>query len=160
MAGREHVIDPARIHHEWDAGLDPPLAINSGDVVHYDLKVAGEGQVWPGATYPECKFDFDFDTIYNLSGPLWVSGATPGDTLEIEILELTPGSWGWTAFLAGLDLYRAWPQPRGRIHPVQCRGGPENPGNRRLRCLERRHDDAIERLPARMNLNIPFSCPV
>jgi acetamidase/formamidase len=102
MAGREHVIDPARIHHEWDADLDPVLAVSSGDVVHYDLKMAGDGQVWPGATYPECKFDFD--TIYNLAGPVWVNGAEPGDTLQIEILELAPGSWGWTAFLPGLGL--------------------------------------------------------
>lgn len=111
MAGRGHVIDPSCIHHEWDAALNPVLAVNSGDVVHYDLKVAGEGQIWPGASYP-----------YNLSGPLWVNGATPGDTLEIEILELTPSSWGWTAFLPGLCCRRTFPtatcepsiSPRGR----------------------------------------------
>jgi acetamidase/formamidase len=121
MAGREHVIDTARIHHEWDADLDPALVINSGDVVHYDLKVAGEGQVWPGATYPECKFDFE--TIYNLSGPLWVNGAVPGDTLEIEILELTPGSWGWTAFLPGLGLL---PEdfPDGYVRTFDLTTGP------------------------------------
>ncbi|MEV6742391.1 acetamidase/formamidase family protein [Streptomyces sp. NPDC051104] len=102
MAAREHVIEPTLIHHEWDADLEPALAINSGDVVHYDLKVAGEGQVWPGATYPESKFDFD--TIYNLSGPLFVNGAEAGDTLEIEILDLKPGDWGWAAFLPGLGL--------------------------------------------------------
>ncbi|WP_127361699.1 acetamidase/formamidase family protein [Actinacidiphila soli] len=102
MTTREHIIEPTLIHHEWDADLEPALAINSGDVVHYDLKVAGEGQVWPGATYPESKFDFD--TIYNLSGPLFVNGAQAGDTLEIEILDLKPGDWGWAAFLPGLGL--------------------------------------------------------
>ncbi len=101
-AAREHIIDPTIIHHEWDLDLEPALAINSGDVVHYDLKVAGEGQVWSGATYAECKFDFD--TIYNLSGPLFVNGAQAGDTLEIEILDLKPGDWGWAAFLPGLGL--------------------------------------------------------
>jgi acetamidase/formamidase len=110
MPGREHVIDPALIHHEWDAGLEPALVVSSGDVVHYDLKAAGADQVWPGATYPECKFDFD--TIYNLSGPVWIDGAGPGDTLEIEILALTPGSWGWTAFMPGLGLLpEDFPQP-------------------------------------------------
>ncbi|MCW2879309.1 MAG: hypothetical protein JWQ95_3409 [Sphaerisporangium sp.] len=102
MAAREHVIEPTIIHHEWDADLEPALTINSGDVVHYDLKVAGEGQVWPGATYSDSKFDFD--TIYNLSGPLFVNGAQAGDTLEIEILDLKPGDWGWAAFLPGLGL--------------------------------------------------------
>jgi hypothetical protein len=73
---RDHVIDPSAVHHQWDSGLEPILAIGSGDTVHYDLKVAGEGQVWPGARYEDTSFDFD--TIYNLSGPLWVNGAEPG----------------------------------------------------------------------------------
>lgn len=99
---REHVIDPSVIHHQWDADLAPVLAINSGDTVHYDLKVAGEGQVWPGASYPDTRFDFD--TIYNLSGPLWVNGAEPGDTLQVDVLELRHGDWGWAAFLPDLGL--------------------------------------------------------
>jgi acetamidase/formamidase len=102
MAMREHVADPARIHHEWDAGLEPTLSVNSGDIVHFDLKVAGEGQVWPGATYEQSTFDFD--TIYNLSGPVHVNGAEPGDTLEIEILDLQAGEWAWAAFLPGMGL--------------------------------------------------------
>jgi acetamidase/formamidase len=89
--------------------------------VHYDLKVAGEGQVWPGAAYPECKFDFD--TIYNLSGPVWVNGAAPGDTLQIEVLELTPGSWGWTAFLPGLGLL-AEDFPDGYVRTFDLTTGP------------------------------------
>lgn len=37
---------------------------------------------------------FDFETIYNLSGPIYDEGAKPGDTLEIEIISLEPGEWG------------------------------------------------------------------
>jgi acetamidase/formamidase len=98
----DHVIDPSAIHHQWDSGLEPVLSINSGDTVHYDLKVAGDGQVWPGARYEDCRFDFD--TIYNLSGPLWVNGAEPGDTLQVDVLELQHGDWGWAAFLPELGL--------------------------------------------------------
>jgi acetamidase/formamidase len=98
----DHVIDPSVIHHQWDAGLEPVLTISSGDTVHYDIKVAGEGQVWPGATYEDTRFDFD--TIYNLSGPIWVNGAEPGDTLQVDVLELRHGDWGWAAFLPELGL--------------------------------------------------------
>ena len=28
------------------------------------------------------------------SGPIWIEGAEPGDTLEIDIDEVKPGSWG------------------------------------------------------------------
>ncbi len=99
---REHVIDPSAIHHQWDSGLEPVLAINSGDTVHFDVKVAGEGQVWPGARYEDTRFDFD--TIYNLSGPIWVNGAEPGDTLQVDVLELQHGDWGWAAFLPEMGL--------------------------------------------------------
>jgi acetamidase/formamidase len=98
----DHVIDASLIHHQWDSELEPILAVNSGDTVHYDLKVAGDGQVWPGAEYSDTRFDFD--TIYNLSGPVWVNGAEPGDTLQVDILELRHHDWGWSAFLPGFGL--------------------------------------------------------
>jgi acetamidase/formamidase len=64
--------------------------IRSGDAVHYDLLVGGHGNIWPGATFEEATVDFE--TIYSLSGPLYIEDAQPGDTLEIEILTLTPGA--------------------------------------------------------------------
>ena len=99
---KDHVIDPSVIHHQWDSTLEPILAVDSGDTIHYDIKVAGDGQVWPGATYEDTRFDFD--TIYNLSGPVWVNGAEPGDTLQVDILDLRHGDWGWASFLPGLGL--------------------------------------------------------
>ncbi len=98
----EHVIDPNRIHHAWDRSLEPALSIASGDTVHVDVPMAGHGQIAPGDTFAETRFDFA--TIYNLAGPLFVEGAEPGDTLEVEILRLQPGSWGWCAFLPGVGL--------------------------------------------------------
>ncbi|HYB89337.1 MAG TPA: acetamidase/formamidase family protein [Streptosporangiaceae bacterium] len=117
---REHVIDPKVVHHQWDAGLEPLLAIESGDTVHFDIMVAGEGQVWPGATYADTRFDFD--TIYNLSGPVWVNGAEPGDTLQVDVLDLRHGDWGWAAFLPGLGLL---PDdfPHGYVRTFQLREG-------------------------------------
>ena len=99
---REHTIDSGRIHHAWDRDLAPALVVEPGDTVHFDLLMAGDGQVSEGATIEQAAFDFE--TIYNLSGPVAVEGAEPGDTLEIEILSLRPGEWGWTVFLPELGL--------------------------------------------------------
>jgi acetamidase/formamidase len=96
----EHQIDPQRIHHGWDNRLEPTLRISSGDTVHYDLLMAGHGQVHEGAAYEQTSFDFD--TLYNLLGPVYVEGARPGDTLRVDILGLTPGEWGWCAILPEL----------------------------------------------------------
>jgi acetamidase/formamidase len=97
---REHTIDPTRIHHEWDASLEPTLRIDSGDTVHFDLQMAGHGQVENGWSYEQASFDFD--TLYNMLGPIHVEGAEPGDTLEVEVVKLQTGDWGWTSVLPEL----------------------------------------------------------
>jgi acetamidase/formamidase len=99
---RTHVLDPSLIHHAWDRDLAPVLTIESGDIVEADLLMAGDGQVREDSKATEVAWDFD--TIYNLVGPIAVAGAAPGDTLEIEILELVPGDWGWTGIMPELGL--------------------------------------------------------
>jgi acetamidase/formamidase len=106
----EHTIDPTRIHHAWDASLEPTLRIQPGDTVHFDIRMAGHGQVEQGWPYEQARFDFD--TLYNLLGPVYVEGAEPGDTLEVEIVALQPGGWGWTSVLPELGLLpEDFPEP-------------------------------------------------
>lgn len=120
----QHLADPSRIHHEWDLDLEPVLCIDSGDVVNFDIKVAGEGQIWPGAAFEDAQLDFD--TIYNLCGPVYINGAAPGDMLEIDILSLQAGSWGWAAFLPGMGLL---PEdfPEGYARTFDLTQGPTIP---------------------------------
>lgn len=99
---REHVLGHDVVHHIWDSSLEPILEVESGDSVAFDIMVAGKGQVWPGATYADCRFDLD--TIYNLTGPLLIVGAEPGDTLQVDIQELQHGDWGWSAIMPGVGL--------------------------------------------------------
>ena len=117
---REHTLDASKIHHDWDGAREPVLAIQSGDVVHYELLMAGHGQVEETSSVDEVVWDFE--TIYNLAGPLHVDGALPGQTLEIEVLELTPGPWGWTAFIPGFGLLADdFPEPFLKTYDL--RGG-------------------------------------
>jgi acetamidase/formamidase len=98
----EHTIDPTLIHHSWDSDLEPALAIASGDSVHYELKMCGDGQLDKGTPFEDANFDWD--TLYNLAGPLHVENAAPGDTLEIEIVDLETGPWGWTSVMPEMGL--------------------------------------------------------
>jgi len=99
---QEHVLDGSLLHHDWDNGHEPVLRIDSGDTVHFDLRMAGHGQVMEDSAIEDVVWDFD--TIYNLAGPVYVEGAAPGDTLKVEILSLAPGPWGWTAVIPSLGL--------------------------------------------------------
>jgi acetamidase/formamidase len=115
---REHTLDASQIHHDWDSGREPALAIQSGDVVHFELPITGDGQVSETSTVDEVVWDFD--TIYNLAGPIHVEGAAPGDTLEVEIVQLTPGPWGWTTFIPGLGLLpEDFPDPFLKIYDLR-----------------------------------------
>jgi len=121
---REHTIDPTVIHHHWDNRLAPALVIQPGDTVHYDILMAGDGQVDEHGRAETTVLDWD--TLYNLSGPLFVEGAAPGDTLSIEILSLETGEWGWTSILPGLGLLPDdFPQPY--LHISNLRGGGRIP---------------------------------
>src|SRR4029453_9240905 len=116
----EHAVDSSRAHHDWDNSREPVLTIASGDVVHFDLLMTGDGPVSESSTADEVAWDFD--TIYNLGGPVFVDGAEPGDTLEIEVLELTPGPWGWTAVIPGLGLLPDdFPDPYLKIFDLRGR---------------------------------------
>ena len=114
----EHRIGAPHIHHNWDRDREAAISIRPGDVVHFDLPITGEGQLEETSTIEEVAWDFD--TIYNLAGPIHVEGAAPGDTLEVEVLDLTPGPWGWTAFLPELGLLPDdFPDPFLKIYDLR-----------------------------------------
>src|SRR5258708_20024129 len=87
------------------------VEIERGDVVHFDTEEVTAGQLKKGD--PASKLGvLDFDRLYPLGGPVYVKGAEPGDTLEVETLQLQPGSWGWSALLPGLGLLASdFPDP-------------------------------------------------
>jgi acetamidase/formamidase len=116
----EHAVDASRAHHDWDNSREPVATIADGDVVHFDLVMTGERQVTEGSTADQVTWDFD--TIYNLGGPVFVEGAEPGDTLEVEVLDLTPGPWGWTAIIPELGLLPDdFPEPYLKIFDLRGR---------------------------------------
>ncbi|HYN87554.1 MAG TPA: acetamidase/formamidase family protein [Ardenticatenaceae bacterium] len=103
MAAREHVLDASKIHHAWDNSLPPAIEIDPGDVVHCETDEVTKSQVTMGAP-SSALTSLDFQMLYPLAGPIYVKGAEPGDILEVEILDLQPGSWGWTGLIPGLGL--------------------------------------------------------
>src|SRR3981081_3905541 len=97
-AAREHTIGRDTFHFKWDNSLAPAGEIDPGDIVHFDTDEVTAGQIRNGE--PASRLGrLNCDRLYPLGGPVYVRGAEPGDALEVEILDLKPGSWGWTALL-------------------------------------------------------------
>ncbi len=99
----EHTIGRDRFHYKWDNSISPAVEIELGDIVHFDTEEVSGGQLKKGDPASELG-NLDFNKLYPLGGPVYVKGAHPGDILEVEIIQLKTGDWGWAAILPGLGL--------------------------------------------------------
>ena len=95
---RELKLTPANVHWGYyDARLKPVLRINSGDTVRVETMVAGGLERLRLAGAPESEIPDSLKQVENtvtdrgpgahpLTGPIYVEGAQPGDTLEVRFL--------------------------------------------------------------------------
>ncbi len=101
-----HALTSDVVHHAWDNAIPPRLVIDQGETVVFHTRNASDGRVTPdmpaGASPPPA--DAPPFTGHPLTGPVFIRGAAPGDTLEVEIVDLRPGPWGYTAFSPGRGL--------------------------------------------------------
>jgi acetamidase/formamidase len=101
----EYTLSAEPTHSRWNRNLEPRLEIASGDTVHMECVDSSGGQVRPGMTAEEF-LGIDRGRIHALTGPIAIQNAEPGDTLEIDILEVKHKGWGWTSILAGLGFLK------------------------------------------------------
>jgi acetamidase/formamidase len=97
-----HTLTPDRrtLHGSFRRDLAPVLTIEPGDTVRFSTLDSG----WHTGS-PEHEFEGRVspeDDGHALTGPVAIRGAAPGMTLEVEIGEIVPGTFG--ACLAG-----GWP---------------------------------------------------
>jgi acetamidase/formamidase len=110
-----HYFPADRVHYTWDAGNEPVIEVEDGDTVVFHTREVSDNQVGPDSGVGVLA-GMDDSRLYPLAGPVAVRGAAPGDTLAVEILDLHPEGWGWTAILPGLGLLPDdFPDPYLRI---------------------------------------------
>jgi acetamidase/formamidase len=97
----EHRLTASQSHNKWNRELQPAVEIDPGDIVVFETEDVSGGQIQPGSS-ASALTGLNFECIHPLTGPVLVKGARAGDVLEVEILELRPGAWGWTGI---------WPRP-------------------------------------------------
>jgi len=89
--GRMHVLPATMETTQWgwfDNAELPRLIIDSGDTVAIESMSHSHGQLYPGRTIEELKklrTDWPARGPMTLTGPIFVNGAEPGDTLQIMI---------------------------------------------------------------------------
>jgi acetamidase/formamidase len=100
---RTHYLSDDRVHYKWDTGNEPLITIDSGDTVVVWTRDISDNQVARDSD-ASVLAAFDWDRTYPLTGPIGVHDAEPGDTLQVEILDIHTQGWGWTGVLPGFGL--------------------------------------------------------
>ena len=90
-------------HLAWDPAIPPVATVGSGDEVEFDCLDASNGQLTADSTTDDLA-TLVFDQVDQVTGPVAVEGAEPGDTLQVDLLEFSPADWGWTASIPGFGL--------------------------------------------------------
>jgi acetamidase/formamidase len=112
-----HICD-STLHTVWDGTLTPACEVESGDSIELTVPDASYGQVVRETQSGEL-LGLDFSRMNPVAGPVFIRGARPGDTLEVEILEVRTDVWGWTGIVPGFGLLADdFPQPWLRISDI------------------------------------------
>lgn len=101
-----HTVTREQLHLRWDATVPPVVTVSSGEIVTFDCGDASNEQITPETTVADLKdtSKVSFDKMDPVNGPVFVSDAKVGDTLEIEIVDLQHGDHGWTAIFPEFGL--------------------------------------------------------
>ncbi len=110
MAGSLHLVR-SQVHLGWSRDFPPVATVASGTEITVETQDASGGQLVPGSTAASVAA-LDFSRVNPVSGPVYVEGAGPGDVLQVDVLEVVPGTYGWTAIIPGFGLLAdRYPEP-------------------------------------------------
>jgi len=115
LAPRSVHLSGQQVQFGWDRDRAPLVTVPSGSTLTLHVPEASGGQVNKGSTYATIA-DLDFERVNPTCGPIYVEGATTGSALQVEILNIRTGTWGWTAQIPGFGLLAdQFPDPWLRI---------------------------------------------
>ena len=105
--GKHHVLpaNPETTQWGWlDPTEKPKLVVNSGDTVSVETLPHAMGQIKPGVSIDEIvklRLANPGGGPHSVTGPIYVTGAEPGDTLEIRIKKIVMKEDGFNFNLPG-----------------------------------------------------------
>ena len=91
----------------------------------FDCLDASNGQIRSTSISPKDISSLDFSQLDQVNGPIYVEDAQPGDTLQIDVLNIEISEdWGWTALIPGFGLLAdEFPEPEIRIWKIDKERG-------------------------------------
>jgi acetamidase/formamidase len=108
LPGKVHLLPATLETTQWgwfDNAQPPVLSIDSGDTVVLETMMHSHNQVIPGRTIEEIKklrTDFPGRGPHTLTGPIYVKGAEPGDTLKVHLNRIVPRAYATNFNVPGM----------------------------------------------------------
>lgn len=114
-------LDRAMVSFGWDRSHEPALVIPSGVELFVEAPDCSNGQINESSTLVDFQA-VDLAQLDPISGPVFVEGVHAGDVLRVEIIEVSPLHFGWSAVYPGTGLlqeefpnawFRTWDLSQG-----------------------------------------------
>jgi acetamidase/formamidase len=106
--GKVHLLPATLETTQWgwfDNAQPPVLTIDSGDTVVLETMMHSHNQVVPGRTIEEIKklrTDHPGRGPHTVTGPIFVNGAEPGDTLKVKLNRIVPRAYATNFNVPGM----------------------------------------------------------
>ena len=94
-------IQNSQVIYAMDAANPPVMSISSGNEVTFETCDCFQNQI---KSENQSVDSLDWERINPATGPLYVEGASPGDVLKVEILDITIADQGVMAAIPGAGL--------------------------------------------------------
>lgn len=103
--------EPGTGHNRWHPDIPPVVHCQPGDEVVIETRDAIDGQFTRKSTVADVA-TVDLDRVHPLTGPVHVEGAEEGDLLVVDVVDVVPADFGFTAQIPGFGFLRdAFPEP-------------------------------------------------
>ena len=125
----------------------PVLEVEPGSIVTLETNDCFTGQI---QTEADLVTEIDFQRVNSATGPIAVSGAEPGDSLVVELLEMRPAERGFATLIPGIGqlidqvhapLTQVFRVEGDTVHMNERISFPLAPDGGRDRRRDRRRDD-------------------
>ncbi len=89
---------PANWKFSWNSNHKEIVEIEIGEEVRIDIPDSSSLQIQEDWTHKDLD-KIDWNRVDSLVGPVKVNGIQKGETVRIDIIDLSVGKWGWSAIL-------------------------------------------------------------
>lgn len=93
------------VHFSWNPGNRQVMEVEDSEIFQVMIPDSSMYQITKNTTLSDLA-NLDDKKFDGAAGPIFIKGASPGDSIQLEILDIQTVDWGWSAILQILGLLK------------------------------------------------------